>query len=217
MFVKDSGSDRLKDVNTFVIKKNNEEIIYLSPDEQDIIAKTKLNRPSLRNARKWVLLGCLLGQRAGDFLDLTVDQIKRIDGMSFFEITQKKTGKMVNVPILPKAQEIIDSGFPYKINLAKLNKHIKDICEQAKISDPVIGLKRQSRGKGSIKGVYPKHEVISSHCCRRSFATNFYGRIPTPILIGITGHGTEQMFLRYIGKSSMDNARQMVEAFNKLS
>jgi len=71
--------------------------------------------------------------------------------------------------------------------------------------------------RASIKGVYPKYELIGSHVCRRSFATNFYGKIPTPILINITGHGTEKMFLKYIGKTSYDNAYQMVKYFSKLS
>jgi integrase len=43
-----------------------------------------------------------------------------------------------------------------------------------------------------------KWEVLSSHIGRRSFATNFYGKIPTPLLMDATGHSTEQMFLRYI-------------------
>jgi hypothetical protein len=64
--------------------------------------------------------------------------------------------------------------------------------------------------------VYAKNEVVSSPICRRSFATNYYGRIPTPVLMGITGHGTERMFLSYIGKTTYDNAHQMIEYFRKL-
>lgn len=51
-------------------------------------------------------------------------------------------------------------------------------------------------------GNYEKFKLISSHIGRRSFATNFYGEeeYPTPLLMSVTGHGTEKMFLEYIGK-----------------
>ena len=32
-------------------------------------------------------------------------------------------------------------------------------------------------------GIYAKHELVTTHICRRSFATNFYGDIPTALLI----------------------------------
>ena len=35
---------------------------------------------------------------------------------------------------------------------------------------------------------------------RRSFATNFFGKIPTPILMNMTGHSRETTFMSYIGK-----------------
>ena len=48
--------------------------------------------------------------------------------------------------------------------------------------------------------------MVSSHVCRRSFATNHYGELPTPVIMAITGHTTEKMFLNYIGKTAKDNA-----------
>ena len=34
---------------------------------------------------------------------------------------------------------------------------------------------------------------------RRSFASNYYGKIETPLLKNITGHSKESTFLTYIG------------------
>ncbi len=48
------------------------------------------------------------------------------------------------------------------------------------------------------------HPVLD--ICRRSFSTNLYGKIPTPVIMSITGHSTEKMFLTYIGKTQKDNA-----------
>ena len=35
--------------------------------------------------------------------------------------------------------------------------------------------------------------------------------------MNITAHGTEKMFLSYIGKTTYDNAYQMIEYFSKLA
>jgi hypothetical protein len=34
---------------------------------------------------------------------------------------------------------------------------------------------------------------------RNSFASNYYGKIETPLLLNITGHSKERNFLPYIG------------------
>ena len=62
-------------------------------------------------------------------------------------------------------------------------------------------------------GIYPKYELITSQVGRRSFATNNYGKIPTPLLMNVTGHSTETMFLEYIGKTATDKAIQLAEYF----
>ena len=61
--------------------------------------------------------------------------------------------------------------------------------------------------------MYSKNELVTSHIGRRSFATNNYGKIPTPLLMSATGHTTEKMFLEYIGKTETDRAMQLAEYF----
>ncbi|NDV15580.1 integrase [Muricauda sp. TY007] len=216
-------SSALRNIRSFSEQKEPEAIIYLSEEEQSVIANKELKRDALVNARKWLLLGCLIGQRGSDLLKLTENDIKQLEGIRVIEIKQRKTGKLVAVPLLPEAENILKDGFPYQISLQNFNEYIKEICKLAKLDTPTPGLKRHKAKKGekkgikpSVKGIYPKHELIGSHVCRRSFATNFYGRIPTPILINITAHSTEKLFLRYIGKTTYDNAYQMVEYFGKL-
>jgi hypothetical protein len=46
--------------------------------------------------------------------------------------------------------------------------------------------------------MYPKYELITSHTMRRSFATNYFEKIKTPILMEITWHSRESTFLSYI-------------------
>ena len=210
-------STQVKNFKGVSESKEPQDIIVLSEMEQESIKKAVLAREALINARKWLLLGCLIGQRAGDLLSITENNIKEISGAKIIELKQQKTGKLVAIPLLPKAIEIIESGMPYKISLSRFNEYIKDVCKEAELNTPTKWRKKETQGEPSVIKVSPKHEAVSSHICRRSFATNFYGRIPTPILMNITAHGTERMFLSYIGKTTYDNAHQMLEYFSKLS
>ena len=68
------------------------------------------------------------------------------------------------------------------------------------------GYQYNSETKRKEIGLFPKHEVISSHDLRRSFATNFFGKIETPILMNMTGHSRESTFLSYIGRNNNRDA-----------
>lgn len=210
-------SIQLKNIKSISENNTPENVIYLSEEEQEQIKDTTLIREALINARKWLLLGCLVGQRGGDLLDISEKNIKDINGIKIIELKQQKTGKLVAIPLLPEALEIIESGMPYKISLPRFNEYIKDVCKEAKLNERILGRKKPKANSPTVKDIYPKYEVVTSHICRRSFATNFYGRIPTPILMNITAHGTERMFLNYIGKTTYDNAYQMLEYFSKLA
>jgi integrase len=210
-------STQIKNIKGLSEQKPPEQIIYLSEAEQELIKDTTLMREALINARKWLLLGCLIGQRGGDLLNITDKNIKELNGIKIIELKQQKTGKLVAIPLLPDALEIIKNGLPYKISLTKFNEYLKDVCEIAGLIEPTTGRKKEKNNAPTIKKVFLKHELISSHVCRRSFATNFYGRIPTPVLMNITAHGSERMFLSYIGKTTYDNAYQMLEYFSKLA
>lgn len=210
-------SIQLKNIKSISENNTPENVIYLSEEEQEKIKNTVLTREALINAKKWLLLGCLVGQRGGDLLNINDKNIKELNGMKIIELKQQKTGKLVAIPLLPEALEIIESGMPYKISLPRFNEYIKDVCQEAKLNEKISGRKKLKANSPTVKDIYPKYEVITSHVCRRSFATNFYGRIPTPILMNITAHGTERMFLNYIGKTTYDNAYQMLEYFSKLT
>ena len=210
-------SPQIKNIKGVSESKEPEDIVFLSEEEQEAIKNAPIIREALINARKWLLLGCLIGQRGGDLLNITSKNIKELGGVKIIELKQQKTGKLVAVPLLPEALKILEDGMPYKISLVHFNEYIKEVCKAAKISMPTKGRKKLKHNQPTIKGVFPKYEVLSSHVCRRSFCSNYYGRIPTTVLIGITGHGTERMFLNYIGKTTYDNAHQMLEYFSKLA
>ena len=201
-------------------KAKNEYIIYLTPSELKKIENADIEGEALQNARKWLLLGSNIGQRGGDLLNLNENNFVIRNGLNVIELTQQKTGKNVTIPVLETTEKILKTGLPYKISIQKLNDHIKDVCEIAEINEMIKGgiIEVTEEGKGNkqkrkTNGVYPKHKLITSHVCRRSFATNQYGILPTPLIMQITAHSTEKMFLNYIGKNSLDFAQQIADFY----
>jgi transposase-like protein len=55
------------------------------------------------------------------------------------------------------------------------------------------------KGVKTVSELAQEYEFVTSHIMRRSFASNYYGKIETPLLMNITGHSKESTFLTYIG------------------
>lgn len=202
-------------------KEDNEDryIVTLNEEEIEKIKNADIKREALLNVRKWLLLGCHIGQRGGDLLELTKENIRKKDDNVYMDILQRKTKKQVTVPVIDSyVKEIVLNDFPKKVSIQKLNNHLKELCKEAGIEEMIEGKKMNRKTKRKEKGVFPKFELISSHTFRRSFATNFYKRIPTPILMGITGHSRESVFLAYINRSEDKdlNADMFRDAYNNL-
>lgn len=211
-------SPQLKKIDS--TKPKNEKILYLSPAELQAIEETDLLNEAHKNARKWLLLGCNIGQRGGDLLELNESNFVTRNGLDVIELKQQKTDKNVTIPVLEKTKEIIKTGLPYKISIQKFNKHIKEVCKLAGINelieDSKITVTEEGKGnkqKRKIKGVYPKWDLMASHVCRRSFATNLYGILPTTLIMSITAHSSEKMLRNYIGKDSLDYAQQIADFY----
>lgn len=199
--------------------------IYLTFEEIELIKKAKL-LPHLDNARDWLVISCYTGQRISDFMRFDKSMIRYQKNRSgkkiaLIEFTQKKTGQIMTIPLHDEVMKVLEKNggnFPRRISDVKYNEYIKTVCDDTGIREKVKGARQVEQGKDTgiyrkEEGEYFKFELVTSHIGRRSFATNFYGKIPTPLLTAITGHSTEKMFLTYIGKSDSDRALEASEWF----
>ena len=218
----------IKQIEGFSESNKDRYIVTLSIDELNTISNTDITNPAYNNARNWLLIGCEIGQRAGDLLNITKDNIRYKGGNMYLDLTQQKTGKSVTIGIVnPRIVDIIENNFPHKISTQKLNFYIKKVCEIAEINEMTEGKRLNPKAKKDnpetmrkVLGFYPKYELITTHSFRRSFATNYYKKIPTPILIGITAHSKESLFLHYINRvedkdANADLFRTFYEQMNK--
>lgn len=181
------------------------EMITFSDDEIRSIQECEVP-DELLSAKKWLLISCYTGQRISDFMKFTREKLIEIKGIVCISFMQKKTKKEITLPMHPAVMEIIrKSGgeFPEEIKDTVYNSQIKEIARLAGLRYKVKAKKRVFHRLTTV--IKEKWELITSHIGRRSFATNFYGKIPTPLLMEATGHSTEQMFLKYI--NPMDNSK----------
>ncbi|MGU3377297.1 phage integrase SAM-like domain-containing protein [Chryseobacterium sp. M5A1_1a] len=207
--------------------------VFLSFDEIDKIKSISTTNNDWGIARDWLVLGCFLGQRSSDLLRMNKKMIYTktdSDGISyrFIELTQQKTGDIVVIPLHDQVEEILlkyNGDFPpvfsdnLDSNSALFNRHIKKVCEIAEIHELVKGKVFNEETKRNDIVDTEKCYLVSSHVCRRSFATNFYGNklFTTPQLMAITGHKSESQFLNYIGKTADDWAMQTAKTFKEIA
>ena len=205
-------------LSEFYTPTNKTKDIYLKEDEINKIFQHKFDLDYLDNARDWFIIGLRTGLRISDFLKLSNKNL--IDG--FIEKNTLKTDFPVIIPIHDQVQFILDKRegkFPREISDQKFNDYIKKVCEEVGLNEKVEGARMdeliiKKAGKKEViyrkqTGLYKKYELVSSHICRRSFATNLYGKIDTLTIMKITGHKTERQFLDYIKITPKEYAEKL--------
>jgi site-specific recombinase XerD len=191
--------------------------IYLTEQEiQKLFDHNLSASPKHENARDLFVIGCWTGLRYSDLSQLT--SLSRVK--ENFKTLTLKTGEKVVIPIHPLVYSILDryadtrTGLPRIIASQNMNEYIKQVGETVKLNDVVVVTKK--RGKEILTESFKKWELITTHTCRRSFATNLWkmGYPPIAIML-ITGHKTESAFMRYIKVSKEENAEMLRKFWDK--
>lgn len=198
----------------YKLEFNEKTIIEAYPDitkkPQNLCNKIKC----YEQVRAKFLIGCYTALRVSDFNRLEPINI----GDDFISIRTKKVGNKVVIPIHWIVREIMENGFDLKDKVSdqKINEHIKEICQLAKIDEDVEITKNIAGRK--VPQTFKKYQLVTNHTARRSGATNMYkAGIPTLSIMKITGHTTEKSFLKYIKITSEENAEILAKHsfFNK--
>lgn len=219
-------------INSFSIENISAIKVFLNFEEIEHIKNTPIIGNDLQSAKDWLIIGCYTGQRVSDLLAMNKGKVftKTDSGgesFRFIELIQIKTGKHVTIPMHDEVEQVLlkyDGGFPPVFsdkehsNTTLFNRYIKKVCELSGLNKIVKGrIFNDELKRNEIKET-EKYKLVSSHICRRSFATNFYGdkRFTTPQIMAITAHGTEASFLAYIGKTSSDHALNTAKTFREI-
>ena len=198
----------------FFVPKITADSIYLNDDEINKIFNHDFKGVErLENTRDLFIIGLRTGLRISDFLRLKDTNIKN----GYIEIETQKTGQTVTIPLHKQVKAILEKrkGFPRAISDQKFNEHVKDVCQEVGFKEKVHGSKINKKTKRKEEGLYHKYELVTSHICRRSFATNLYGKLDNLTIMGITGHQTETQFLKYIKITNTEKAEKLKDYWNK--
>ena len=198
----------------FFVPKITADSIYLKDEEINTIFNHDFKGVErLENTRDLFIIGLRTGLRISDFLRLKDANIKN----GYIEIKKQKTGQTVTIPLHKQVKAILErrNGFPRAISDQKFNEHVKELCRVAKFTALTPGSKINKDTKRKEEGIFQKWELVSSHICRRSFATNLYGHLDNLTIMGITGHQTETQFLKYVKITNTEKAEKLKDYWNK--
>ena len=216
-------SKKLKTFKMFSDVYKDKIVVTLNYDELDKIDNTQVIA-ELEDAKKAILLGCETGLRYSDFNKLNDTNRTTKKGIECWEFTTKKTTKIVIIPLSKRILYLLNKyGIPntnYPDNGVKLNEDIKTVCVNAELTEKIKGAKTVSLMINNVKStrtvtdLYHKSELICTRTFRRSFATNYYGKIDTSLIMSITGHSTENMLRAYINVKDESNVQRTVQQIN---
>ena len=181
-----------------------------------IKATSRVSKKDLEVSRDWLVFSCYTAMRSVDMYNLTNGNIKE-DYIVFKQ--QKTDSNDVYVNITTPVKAILerykgiptkDKSLDFKSWGQRYGRHIKTICEMAEINEMVDAEKKN----GIIKT--EKYKTINPHIGRMSFATNFYGKLPTIRIMEMTGHSSEAQLLTYINKNRVKEDFNLTDMMNKI-
>jgi integrase len=200
----------------FYLKEEETLFVTITESEIELIKKFK-GADYLENARDWLIIGCWTGCRVSDLMQLTNDNIQiTTKGQKFIRYTQSKTNKQVDIPIHSDVNEILErlGNFPRPISDQRFNEWIKIVCRKSGLIQEVHGTRQNPKTHRKEMGTFQKWELVKSHSCRRSFATNHYNKLPNKLIMAVTGHSTEKMLLNYIGETENEHLSDFLSVWN---
>jgi len=168
-----------------------------------------------QGAKDAFVVGCLTGQRYSDFIRLKKDMIEEINGIQFFHIEQQKTHAEVYIPVEPRVKEILERNggeVPFFDNDV-IGQRIRVMGEMLGWTEDVE--LKKSEGMNLVKKTMRLCDCISTHTCRRTWATNAYRRnVPLQSIMAVTGHTSEKMLRIYL---KIENEEKAIKSAKDLS
>ena len=148
------------------------------------------------------LFSCFTGLRYSDVAKLTRHDVK--DG--YIQIVTQKTSDGIKIELNKHSQAILDKydGLTFGrgralpvISNQKMNESLKELGRRCGIDEP----QRIVYFTGNIRHeeIYPKWQLLTTHCGRRTFVVNALRLgIPAEVIIRWTGHSNYSAMKPYI-------------------
>jgi integrase len=149
----------------------------------------------LEKYRDWILLGSYLGARVGDWKSWTrarVEEVQLEDGSlaCLMVINEEKHTKTIHRKVTSEIRDVIgdDHLWPNLPTDQKCNKYFKEVCKKADFNELV-----ESKG-----GMKPFYQTVTTHFCRKTFATLYAQKTMPQELSRLMGHSNTSVTDRYV-------------------
>ncbi len=184
---------------------------FLTEDELLKIESKEFYLPRLAQVRDIFVFSCYTGLAYIDVAKLTSDNIRKgIDGELWINIHRHKTDTPSNIPLLPKAVEIIEK---YKDNAAVVNK--------AGIL-PMLSNQKLNSYLKEIDDLCGIQKNLTFHLARHTFATTVTLTNGVPIesvssMLGHTSIKTTQIYAKVVQKKVSEDMKALKLKLTKVS
>jgi len=186
------------DYKHFKSKYEKNEVIFLTEDELMDLYNLDIKKERLQRVRDLFVFQCFTGVRYSDIQNISRENIKS----SIWLVRTQKTRDLIEIPLSSYAIGVLakykDWSTPLPvISNQKMNKYIKELCEIAKINDPIKIVKY--KGNKTEETTFKKYELIGTHTARRTFVSLSLQKGMRPeVVMAITGHTTYKMMQKYL-------------------
>lgn len=187
--IKQAISEGYLDRDPFILHKTKtvrKTVIFLTTEELKTLEKTVFQQKRLSTIQDLFIFCCYTGLAYIEMVNLKKQYIQiGFDNINWIQMKREKTQRQISIPILPKAQEIIDKYttekeilFP-KISNQKFNSYLKEIS--------------------AITGIEKK---LTHHIARKTFASTvlLYNDVPMEIVSELLGHSNMTITQESYGK-----------------
>jgi len=203
--VKEAFNDKIIERDPFILykyKKVRKQVVFLSVDELNALQNFRFSQNRLEQVRDCFVFCCYTGLAYLEMANIIPkDIVMEFDGQLWVKSMRKKTSKLVSIPLLPKAVEIIDKYSSLnqdellpKISNQKFNSYLKEIAV-------IVGIDKR----------------LTHHTARRTFASTvlLYNDVPMEIVSELLGHSNMAITQAHYGKVVQKKVSEEMKKLNK--
>jgi integrase/recombinase XerD len=205
--IKQAISEGYLDRDPFILHKSKtvrKIVIFLTTIELKTLEVVELHQKRLCIIRDLFIFCCYTGLAFFEMAHLEKQHIQiGFDGINWIQMKREKTQRQISIPILPKAQEIIDKYltennriFP-PISNQKFNSYLKEIAD-------IAGIEKR----------------LTHHIARKTFASTvlLYNDVPMEIVSELLGHSnmtiTQDSYGKIVQKKVSEAIKNLAEKLN---
>ena len=201
--VKVAVAEGYLDRDPFILYKTKsakKEVVFLSVDELKNLEAYKFSQPRLEDVKNMFIFCCYSGLAYAEMSALKSKHINiGFDGCKWIRMERRKTGRVINIPLLPKALEILkiyknEGPLLPSISNQRFNSYLKEIAA-------ILGFEKR----------------LTHHTARKTFASTvlLYNNVPMEIVSELLGHSNMSITQEYYGKVVMKKVSEEMKKLNR--